>query len=219
METKIRVLIADDHDVVRRGIAAMLDPKSDIDLVGEASGGMEAVDKYRALKPDVILMDLVMPDKSGIDAIREIKKEFPKAKILVLTSYSDVELVIPAIKSGALGYVLKSSRAGELLQAIRDIYRGDSPLHPHVARKLLYGETINSPRPEEILTKREIEVLKLVAQGSSNDEIAKKLCISYGTVRSHISNLLSKLELTNRAQAVIYALREGITSLYMDAED
>ena len=166
----IRVLIADDHAVVRRGLQALIDSEPGMEVVGEAEDGIEAVLKARALKPDVILMDLVMPRKDGLEAIVEIKDEHPEARILVLTSFAEDDKVFPAIKSGALGYLLKDSSPHDLLQAIRDVYAGESSLHPTIARKLIHeiSQPSDLPLTEEPLTEREVEVIRLVAQGLSN---------------------------------------------------
>lgn len=212
---KIRVLISDDHDVVRRGLRALLETEDDIEIVGEAADGVEAVLKARSLRPDVTLLDLMMPRKNGIEVIGDIKQETPDARILVLTSFSDDEKVFSAIKAGALGYLLKETSPDELLQAVRDVYHGESSLHPAIARKLIreLNRPSSLPPAEEPLTEREIEVLIKVARGLSNQEIADSLVISERTVRTHVSNILSKLHLANRTQAALYALKEGLTSL------
>ena len=212
----IRVLIADDHHVVRGGLRSLLETEEGIEVVGEASDGVEAVLKSRALEPDVLLLDLVMPRKNGIEAIQDIKHENPDARILVLTSFSDDDKVFAAIKAGALGYLLKDSSTQELIQAIRDVYNGESSLHPAIARKLireLNRPASNLPPSDEPLTEREVEVLVYVARGYSNQEIADALIISERTVRTHVSNILSKLHLANRTQAALYALKEGLASL------
>ncbi len=213
---KIRVLIADDHHVVRGGLRALLETEEDIVVVGEASDGVEAVHKMRSLAPDVLLLDLVMPRKNGIEAILDIKQDQQDARILVLTSFSDDDKVFAAIKAGALGYLLKDSSPHELIQAIRDVYNGESSLHPVIARKLireLNRPAANLPQTDEPLTEREVEVLVLVARGYSNQEIADGLVISERTVRTHVSNILSKLHLANRTQAALYALKEGLATL------
>ena len=215
MNERIRVLIADDHHVVSGGIRALLETEDDIDVIDEAADGVETVLKTRSLNPDVILMDLMMPRKTGIEAIEEIKQEDPDARILVLTSYSDDEKVFAAIKAGALGYLLKETSTKELLQAIHDVYRGESSLHPAIARKLIreLNRPSNLPPADEPLTEREIEVLIFVARGYSNQDIANALFISERTVRTHVSNILGKLHLANRTQAALYALKEGLTNL------
>ena len=211
----VRVFVADDHAIVRRGIAAVLEIVPDIEVVGEADNGRDAVYQVEALQPDVILMDLVMPEMDGIEAIRRIKERQPGARILVLTTFAGEDKVFPAIKAGALGYHLKDSRPQELAQAIRQVHRGESSLHPVIARKVLEELSRPSDRPPtpDPLTPREVEVLQLVAQGLENWEIAQKLVITEATVRTHVSNITGKLHVASRTQAVLYALREGIASL------
>ena len=215
MTRSIRVLVADDHAIVRKGIRALLATEPDIEVVGEAENGREAVTEAERLQPDVILMDLVMPEVDGIEAIRRITGRQPEARILVLTSFAADDKVFPAIKAGALGYLLKDSGPEELVQAIHQVYRGESSLHPTIARKLLHELSRPSERPPtpEPLTEREVEVLRLVARGQSNQEIADQLVISEATVRTHMSNILGKLHLASRTQAALYALREGLASL------
>jgi len=214
----IRVLIADDHAIVREGLRWLLHTEPDMELVGEAADGVEAVVKARSLRPDVIVLDLVMPRMGGIEAIREIKKERPDARILVLTSFAEDERVFPAIRGGALGYLLKDSSPQELLRAIREVYQGQGSMHPTIARKVMreLQRPPDRPRTEEPLTPREVEILSLVAQGLSNQKIADRLVVSERTVRSHISSVLGKLHLANRTQAALYALREGLAYLDRD---
>jgi NarL family two-component system response regulator LiaR len=211
----IRVLIVDDHIVVREGLRAFISTQTGVEIIGEAENGEQAVIQARQLQPDVILMDLVMAGIGGIEATQRIKKENPDARILVLTSFADDDKVFPAIKAGALGYLLKDSTPQQLLQAIHDVYHGVSSLHPLVANKLIreLNRPPNLPPTGEPLTNRELIVLELVAQGLSNIDIAEKLNLSEWTVRTHISNILSKLHLANRTQAALYAVREGLTGL------
>ncbi|HSJ57101.1 MAG TPA: response regulator transcription factor [Anaerolineae bacterium] len=211
---RITVLVADDHAIVREGLRALIETEPGIDLVGEASDGLGAVRLARSLRPDVILLDLVMPRQGGLEAIPAIKADNPHARILVLTSFAEDENVFPAIKAGALGYLLKDTSPHDLLQAIRDIYHGESSLHPTIARKVI--AELHGP-PDELengkdLTGREVEVLSLVARGLSNQEIADELVVSERTVRKHVSNILAKLHLANRTQATLYALRAGIAN-------
>ena len=217
MTERIRILIADDHAVVRHGLRALIATEPDLELVGEATDGVEAVEQTARLHPDVILMDMAMPRKTGLEAICDIKRDDPHARILVLTSFAEDEQVFPAIKAGATGYLLKDTAPRELLQAIRDVERGEVSLHPTIARKLV-GELKRPPDlppAEEQLTEREVQVLALVARGLSNKEIADQLFIGERTVRTHISNILGKLQLANRTQAALYAQREGLVHLEM----
>ena len=216
----IRVFIADDHTIVRKGIRAVLEIVPDIDLIGEAENGRDAVYRVSELEPDVILMDLVMPGMDGIEAIERIRERQPEARILVLTTFAGEDKILPAIKAGALGYHLKDSRPEELARAIRQVYRGESSLHPVIARKVLeeLSSPSNRPRTPDPLTPRELEVLRLVAQGLENHEIAEKLVITEATVRTHVSNITGKLHVASRTQAALYALREGIASLEVPDE-
>lgn len=218
MSKAISVLIADDHPVVRRGLRALIETEPNMEVVDEASDGEESVRKALRLQPDVILLDIVMPRKSGLEAIAEIKRENPEARILILTSFAEDDKVLLAIKSGALGYLLKDSSPDGLLQAIRDVHRGDSSLHPTIARKLVreISQPTSLPLSEDPLSDREVEVLKLVARGLSNQEIAEQLVVSSRTVAKHVGNILDKLHLANRTRATLYALREGLTTLDPD---
>ncbi|MBN1315182.1 MAG: response regulator transcription factor, partial [Anaerolineales bacterium] len=205
-EHLISVLVVEDHAVVREGLCALVDSRSELQVAGEAADGVEAVEKALALKPDVILMDLIMPRMDGIEAISEIMGKKPGMKILVLTSFSEEEKVVAAIQAGALGYILKECTSKELVNAILDVYQEKLVLHPaltrSVIRKMGYA---HETMPTQPLTKRENEVLELVAQGLSNRNIADSLYISDRTVARHVSNLLIKLGLENRTQAALYA--------------
>jgi NarL family two-component system response regulator LiaR len=211
----IHLLVVDDQGIVRKGIRALLAEVEGMEVVGEASNGLDAVKQAEALRPDVILMDLVMPAMDGIEAIRQIKARQPKARILALTSFAADDKVFPAIKAGALGYLLKDSEPEDLITAIKNIYHGEPFLHPSIARKVLeeLSHPAGSPPTPEPLTERELEVLQLVSQGLSNQEIAERLVIGDATVRTHIGNILGKLHLANRVQAALYALRKGLSSL------
>jgi two-component system, NarL family, response regulator LiaR len=207
--------VADDHAIVRKGICALLATESGIEVIGEAQNGREAVVEAQRLQPDVILMDLVMPCMDGLEATHFIRASQPDVRILVLTSFSSDDKLFPAIRAGALGYLLKDSGPDELVQAIQQVYRGESSLHPMIARKLLreLAEPAGSGPELVSLTERETEVLHMVARGRSNREIAEGLAISEATVRTHVSNILAKLNLGSRTQAALYALREGLVPL------
>jgi two-component system, NarL family, response regulator LiaR len=215
MEPQIRVLIADDHTIVRHGLRLMLELKPGIEVVGEAQDGAEAITLAGALKPDVIIMDLEMPRVSGLQAIAEIHARMPEIHILVLTSYTDSEKITSAIKNGAVGYLLKDSPPGELIQAIREVAQGHINLPPEIAQKLVQGlqQSSEAQRSFSPLTNRELEVLRLAACGMSNPEIAGKLVVSEGTVRFHFSNIFNKLQVNNRSQAIVHALRRGLVDL------
>ena len=214
----IRIFIADDHAVVREGLRALISTEPGMEVVGEAADGREAVEQVQALRPDVVLLDLVMPHKSGIEAIQEITAGNAEARILVLTSFADDDKVFPAIKAGALGYLLKDSSPQQLLQAIREVYQGEPSLDPTIALKLLreFKRPADLPPAPEALTEREVKVLSLVSRGLTNQEIAEVLGISERTVRTHVGNILDKLHLANRTQATLYALRTGLASLDVD---
>lgn len=217
--TSIRVLVVDDHAIVRKGICALLAEVDDIAVVGEAADGREAVYLAERLNPDVILMDLLMPHLDGIEATRLIVGHRPESRILVLTSFSTDDKVFPAIKAGALGYLLKDSGPEDLVNAIRQLQRGESSLHPLIARKVLAELAAPSSQPPtpDPLSARELEVLRLLAQGLSNSDIGQRLFIGETTVRTHVSNILNKLHLASRIAAALYALREGLVSLDADA--
>ena len=211
MTEPIKILIVDDHAIVREGLVALMASKRDLRVIGQASNGEQAVRLARELNPDVILMDLQMPVMNGLDATRLIRQANPQARILVLTSFADDDQVVLAIQAGVLGYLLKETATQELLEAIRCVYRGESPMHPAIARKLVLG--FNKPEPEpNPLTERETDVLKLLARGWSNQAVADALSISLATVNFHTGNILSKLQLENRTQAVLYALRKKMVT-------
>ena len=218
MSEIIRVYITDDHHIVRRGIKQLLGTEAGIEVVGEATNGREAVADMDGLKPDIVLMDLVMPVMDGIEAIRQIKAAHPSIQILVLTSFATDDKVFPAIKAGALGYLIKDTGPDELVRAIRQVHQGQLTLHPSIAQKLLkeLALTPEGPPSPDPLTEREVGVLKLIARGLSNQEIADTLVVSIATVYTHVSKILDKLHLASRTQAALYALREGFASLYDD---
>jgi NarL family two-component system response regulator LiaR len=210
---KIRVLIVDDHGVVRQGLRTYLELLDDIDIVGEAKNGLEAVEQVRLYQPDIVLMDLVMPEMNGIDATRQVLVVSSNTKVIVLTSFAEDDLVFPAIEAGAAGYLLKDVDPAELHQAIQAVHEGEVQLHPDVTRKLMHRVTAPQPETDSALsdlTPRELEVLSLIARGQSNREIATTLSISEKTVKTHVGNILSKLRLSDRTQAAIYAYKHGL---------
>jgi two-component system, NarL family, response regulator LiaR len=211
----IRVLLVDDHQIVRKGLRALLETEPDIAVVGEAGSGRQAIALARELNPDVILMDLVMQETDGVEATRTILQHDRNAHVLVLTSYGSDNKVFSAIKAGALGFLLKDTRPEELIEAVRAAARGHSALDPGVARRLLREITHENAAGAgaEPLTQREEDVLRLVAKGFTNERIAQDLFISEATVRTHVGNILGKLDLSNRTQAALYALRTGLASL------
>ena len=212
---KIRLLIVDDQTVVREGLAAILANYSDIEVVGQAEDGSQAVIIAQETQPDVILLDLVMPKMDGLTAIPKIKEIAPETRILVVTSFAENDRVYQAIKAGALGYILKDATREQLLQAIRDVAQGRASLQPSIAVKLI--QEINHPAEllytADPLTRRELETLRLIARGMSNQEIANELVVHERTIAKYVSSILDKLQLANRTQAALYALREGISDL------
>jgi len=214
----IDVLIADDHAIVRRGLRTLIAGEPDMKVAGEATDGYEVVYHARDLNPDVILMDLVMPGQGGLEALTQIKSENPDARVLILTSFGENERVFSAIRAGAAGYLLKDASPEQLLQAIHDVYNGESHLHPTIALKMLREldnptSSADQALTDDPLTDREVGVLRLVAQGMSNQEIAGLLSISERTVGNHIGSILRKLHLANRTQAALYALRQGLIDI------
>jgi NarL family two-component system response regulator LiaR len=216
-ERPIRVLLVDDHAVVRKGLKALFEREPGIEVAGEAEDGEQAVRMVDRLRPDVILMDLEMPRMGGVEASGRISDVYPDTKIVVLTSHAAEEDVFPALKAGALGYLLKHSAPDDVLRAIQQAYRGETVLHPSIARMVLQElhrpPAATQPSTSEPLSGRELEVLRLLARGMSNQEIADALVVGEATVRSHVSAILRKLQLASRTQAALYALREGLASL------
>jgi NarL family two-component system response regulator LiaR len=213
MSIPITVLLVDDHEVVRNGVSAFLASQPDFEVVGEAKSGVEAVDLALKHVPDVVLMDLVMAKMDGVEATRQVKTVSPRTKIVVLTSYHQDEYIFPALQAGAISYILKDVKMVELADAIRRAAQGEATLHPRVASRViqeLHGANREELNPYTELTEREMEVLKLIAQGLSNSEIAEKLVISVNTVKGHVSNILSKLHVADRTQAAVYAWQQGI---------
>lgn len=213
---KIRLAIVDDHEVVRQGLRGFLELLDDIEIVGEGRTGKEAVELARSIEPDIILMDVLMPEMSGVDATIAILAENPNIRILILSSFSDEETIFPALEAGAVGYVLKDISPDELADVLRDTHQGKTRLHPDIATKLIErmkrpanSEPTVSPKLES-LTEREREVLQAIGRGMSNKEIAGELFISPMTVKTHVSNLLGKLDLFDRTQAAIFAIRQGL---------
>ncbi len=205
------MLIADDHPVVRQGLRSFLELQDDLEVVGEAADGEQAVSQSSAHRPDIVLMDLVMPNLDGVAAIRRIGEVSPATRVIVLTSFADDAKVIPAVRAGAAAYLLKDAEPRELAEAIRRVHRGEGLLHPSVTSRVLAEVARSDGRPHgEPLTERERDVLRLIARGRSNREIARELVISEKTVKTHVSNLLAKLHVADRTQAALYAVREGL---------
>jgi len=218
----IKILIADDHAVVREGTRQILENESDLEVVAEAGDGEEAVRLAGSFKPDVAIIDIAMPKLDGIEATRQIKTLYPTVAVLILTAYDDDQFVFSLLEAGAAGYLLKSVRGRELIDAVRAVYAGESVLHPSIARKVLNrfipvaGKPLKQ-EPSEILTEREIEVLRLATRGLSNQDIANELYLSLRTVQTHLSHIFNKLQVSSRTEAVVRALKEGWVSLEDDS--
>ena len=213
--TNIRILITDDHAIVREGLRTLIKTEPGLEVIGEASDGFEAVQMAYDLKPDVILMDMQMPRMGGLEAINKIKEDCPDARILVLTSFSDDDTVFPAIKAGALGYLLKNTHPDRLLNSIRDVHLGKPTMSSDIATKLMIELQRRSDLPptKEPLTNREMDVLKLAAKGMSNQDIADELCLSLRTIQAHLGHVFNKMQVSSRTEAVVSALKEGWITL------
>ncbi|MEH7481494.1 NarL family two-component system response regulator LiaR [Neobacillus sp. B4I6] len=207
----IRVVFVDDHEMVRIGVSSYLSAQPDIEVVGEADDGKKGVELALELRPDIILMDLVMKEMDGIEATKQIIEQWPEAKVIIVTSFLDDEKVYPALEAGATSYMLKTSKAGEIANAVRATYHGQSVLEPEVTGKMMVKmRQKNTHLPHEDLTTREIEILLLMAEGKTNQDIADELFIALKTVKTHVSNILSKLNVQDRTQAVIYAFKHSL---------
>lgn len=209
---RVRILIVDDHAVVRQGLITFLELQDEIEVVGEASNGKEALEKVKELKPDVVLMDLVMPVMDGLTAIKQIKQSFPETEVIALTSFADDEKVFTAIRSGATGYLLKDVQPNDLVKAVLAAERGEVQLHPEVAKRLMNEVVAPAKEADSLdeLTEREREVLGLLGHGMSNKEIAYKISVSEKTVKAHVSSILNKLNLPGRTHAALYAVKRGL---------
>ncbi len=212
MTKKIRILVVEDQNVVREGIIAILSFADDMEVVGEAENGLQAVEVARRTKPDVILLDMVMPVQDGLTTIPRLRTISPDSRILVLTSFAESDRVYQAIKAGALGYMLKDTTRLQLLQSIRDVACGQASIHPSIAMKVIheYDHSTELAMTNETLTRRELEALRLIARGLSNQEIAATLVVHERTIAKYVSNILNKLHVANRTQAALYAIREGL---------
>lgn len=211
---KIRILVVEDQNIVREGMVAILSLQADMEIVGEAENGIQAVQLARKTKPDVVLLDMVMPKQDGLTTIPKLKEISPNIRILVLSSFAQSSQVYQAIKTGALGYLLKDTPRVQLLQAIREVARGQASLQPSIAMKVISDfekPNVSSNLSNEHLTQREMETLRLIARGLSNQEIANTMVVNERTIAKYVSSILNKLHLANRTQAALYALREGLT--------
>ncbi|WP_221566515.1 response regulator transcription factor [Alkalihalobacillus sp. TS-13] len=212
MENQIKLFLVDDHEMVRRGLSSYLMTDPSFEIIGEASSGNEAVQKLKGLDPDVVLMDLIMENGNGIDATKEVIKILPDCRIIILTSFYDDERVFPAIEAGAFSYVLKTASADEISETIKKAYAGESVIESKVAQKMMNRFRTKDALPHHELTKRELEVLALIGDGKTNQEIGDTLFIGIKTVKTHVSNILSKLDVSDRTQAAIYANRHNLSS-------
>jgi len=215
---KIKVLIADDHAVVREGTRQILEQEPDIDVIAEAADGEEAVRLAGSSRPDVAIIDIAMPGVDGIEATRQIKSLYPAIAVLILSAYDDDQFIFSLLEAGAAGYLLKSIRGRELVDAVRQVHAGESVLHPAIARKVLNRfvpapDKSSRPKPAEMLSERELEVLRLATRGLSNQEIADELCLSLRTVQAHLGHIFSKLQVSSRTEAVVHALKQGWVTL------
>jgi NarL family two-component system response regulator LiaR len=215
---KIRILVVEDQNVVREGIIAILSFQSDMEVVGEAEDGIQAVELAQKTRPDVVLLDMVMPRQDGLATIPKLRTIIPNARILVLTSFAESDRVYQAIKAGALGYMLKDTTRMQLLQSIRDVACGQASIHPSIAVKVIheFDHPSETAHMNETLTRRELEALRLIARGLSNQEIASTLVVHERTIAKYVSSILNKLHVTNRTQAALYAIREGLAATVTD---
>jgi NarL family two-component system response regulator LiaR len=213
MQDPITVMIVDDHEMVRHGAVGYLEAQDDIHVIAEAESGEEALELALENVPDVVLMDLVMPGMDGVEATRKLKDLSPRTQIIILTSFHEDEHIFPALQAGAISYLLKDVKAVELVEAIRRAARGEATLHPRIAERVIKEFRVGDPDRQRLfteLTEREMEVLKLIAKGYTNKKIADQLVVTVGTVKGHVSNILSKLQLADRTQAAVYAWQEGL---------
>ncbi len=218
MKAKTRILIADDHPLLREALCQVFSNQKDMEIVGQAGNGQEAVDLALQLKPDILVMDIMMPKFDGLEASRQIKKISPNTAILILTAYDDDNYVLGLLEAGATGYLMKSAKGQDLVEAVRAVRAGESVLHPKIIEKLLKqamakpAETIE-PKIKNLLSDREMEMLKLLATGMSNKEIAEKLCLSLRTVKAHMSNIFTKMNVASRSEALVESLKKGLLTL------
>lgn len=218
MKSNTRILIADDHPLLREALCQVFSSQKDMEIVGQAGNGEEAIDLASQLKPDIVIMDIMMPKFDGLEASRQIKKIAPNTAILILTAYDDDNYVLGLLEAGATGYLMKSAKGQDLVEAVRAVRAGESVLHPKIIEKLL-KQAIVKPvettghRLKELLSDREMEMLKLLATGMSNKEIAEKLCLSLRTVKAHMSNIFTKMNVASRSEALVEALRKGLLTL------